>query len=399
MTNETTMNPSTVGPTMASLGVGSPSVGVIAYFSFCLFMANGVVSCLGFGMAMSFLFFYHIGELAGIMEDKCCNLRVAVFLQTLSFAFVMPILMWKVRLKKYLRADLVIGMLPMTFAGSPVGAILQDYTPLDILKVVVGILTLIVVAKQFHANESFRSCLSSLCGKGKKDEGNPDVEGKPNPQLNEGYVDDEGKSPSATNEDEAAKTNGTVVEDGKKSDEKDNSPCISGDCLKEIGKKMLAAVWPLRPIFFCMMIAGFSSGLLGGLIGTAGIPLIFFFLVFEYPKKVIKANGIFQQFVNIIVRIITYIVRAPPEDYPHDSWFSSKDIYLYVFVILLGLVAVPIGLWLVTRINQDQFKIGLCFLLFINAITMIVIGGMSLAAKANLENSVNSTLSSVNSTI
>ena len=81
LSNVTMMNSSTVGPTMEYSGVGSPSVGVIAYFSFCLFMANGVVSCLGFGMAMSFLFFYHIGELGGIMEDKCCNLRVAVFLQ------------------------------------------------------------------------------------------------------------------------------------------------------------------------------------------------------------------------------------------------------------------------------------------------------------------------------
>uniref|UniRef100_A0A7M5XE27 Sulfotransferase n=2 Tax=Clytia hemisphaerica TaxID=252671 RepID=A0A7M5XE27_9CNID len=102
-------------------------------------------------------------------------------------------------------------------------------------------------------------------------------------------------------------------------------------------------LWPLRPIMFWIVLAGFVSGFLGGLIGVRGPPLIILFFFFEYPKSQIKANGAIVASINVIIRIITYAVKSPPEKYPSKTWFTDADKYLYISVALSGLLATPIG--------------------------------------------------------
>ena len=97
-------------------------------------------------------------------------------------------------------------------------------------------------------------------------------------------------------------------------------------------------LWPLRPVSFWMLLAGFASGFLGGLIGVRGPPLIIFFFFFEYPKSQIRANGTIVATINVVIRVVTYIVRSPPASYPSKNWpwFTEKDKYLYIFVSIIG---------------------------------------------------------------
>ena len=137
-------------------------------------------------------------------------------------------------------------------------------------------------------------------------------------------------------------------------------------------------LWPLRPVFFWMLLAGFASGFLRGLIGVRGPPLIIFFFFFEYPKSQIKANGTIVATINVVIRVVTYIVRSPPASYPSKNWFTEEDKYLYIFVSIIGVLGAPVGLWLSKHINQTRFKMILACILIINGVTMIVTGSFDL---------------------
>ena len=132
----------------------------------------------------------------------------------------------------------------------------------------------------------------------------------------------------------------------------------------------------MRPMMLWIMVAGFTSGFLGGLIGVRGPPLIVLFLFYEYPKSQIKASGAIVGAANVIVRLITYSLKPPPPNYPTRQWFTMDDTWLYVFVALSGLLACPLGFWLSVRIDQALFKMVLACLLIVNGITMIVTGSM-----------------------
>ena len=137
-------------------------------------------------------------------------------------------------------------------------------------------------------------------------------------------------------------------------------------------------LWPLRPVFFWIILAGFASGFLGGLIGVRGPPLIIFFFLFEYPKSQIKANGTIVAIINVVIRVVTYIVRSPPGSYPSKNWFTGEDKYLYIFVSIIGALGAPVGLWLSKHINQARLKMVLACILIINGVTMIVTGSFDL---------------------
>ena len=137
-------------------------------------------------------------------------------------------------------------------------------------------------------------------------------------------------------------------------------------------------LWPLRPVFFWIILAGFASGFLGGLIGVCGPPLIIFFFFFEYPKSQIKANGTIVAIINVVIRVVTYIVRLPPGSYPSKNWFTGEDKYLYIFVSIIGALGAPVGLWLSKHINQARLKMVLACILIINGVTMIATGSFDL---------------------
>ena len=124
------------------------NLGQIAYFSIMTFMANLIFSAMGIGMATIFIFWYQIGVLANLIED---DLKYAVFIQTLALFIIQPIVLCSVNLKKHARLDLLIPFILVQFVGTPIGQWLQDHTPVLIMKMLIGILTLLVSIKQIHS--------------------------------------------------------------------------------------------------------------------------------------------------------------------------------------------------------------------------------------------------------
>ena len=119
------------------------SIPVIAHFAAAAFFGNTAFCAMGFGMGICFLFVYQIGAIAGLTD--CCGLpglKYAVFIQTIAALVVQPIVLWKVGLKKNLRFEMMLTFIPMQFIGTPLGQFLQDYTPSEILKIIVGVVTL-----------------------------------------------------------------------------------------------------------------------------------------------------------------------------------------------------------------------------------------------------------------
>ena len=79
--------------------------------------------------------------------------------------------------------------------------------------------------------------------------------------------------------------NGKVEnEPGNNNDDKQPEGCGFGCCVV-FGQQMRETIWPLKLKFLWMLVTGLWAGVFGGLIGAQGIPLILFFLVFEYPKQ------------------------------------------------------------------------------------------------------------------
>ena len=152
---------------------------------------------------------------------------------------------------------------------------------------------------------------------------------------------------------------------------KRNSMNDFGMELRSIGIELKKELWPPRLITMWMFIAGLVSGFLGGLISVRGPPLIVFFFFYDYPKVQIKANGTVIAAVNTLVRIITYMVKPTPAEYGHDNWFVGEEVWLYVVVAVVGILASPIGIYLSRYLNKWTYKAGLAVLLVINGITMI----------------------------
>ena len=125
------------------------SIEVLIFLAVGAFLSSMVFCAMGFGMAITFLFLYQIGALAGL--ENCCGLpklREIVFLQTIALASAQLVLLWGVGLKKNVRWEILILMIPSQLVAAPLGQLLQDHTPNSVLKMIVGLLTIIVAAWQ-----------------------------------------------------------------------------------------------------------------------------------------------------------------------------------------------------------------------------------------------------------
>ena len=137
--------------------------------------------------------------------------------------------------------------------------------------------------------------------------------------------------------------------------------------------------WPFKPILLIILCTGFLDGFLGGLVGLRAGPFIVFFLFFEYPQPVIKANGTVIATVNTFIRIVSYIFKTPPPSYAFDTWFTIKDLNMYLAVALAGLVACKIGLSITKYITNWTYKAILAGFLVIMGITLITTSAIDLS--------------------
>ena len=338
----------------------APSIPVVVHFAVAAFFGNVAFCAMGFGMGICFLFLYQIGAIAGLVE--CCGLpglKNAVFLQTIALVVIQPIILCNVGLRKNIRWEIMLLMIPPQLVAVPLGQYLQDFTPAPVLKTIVGVLTIGVAGMQIFT--IYRSTRSR--GPANPVDLNEDIKKEPVLVIVNPTKDAALSSPTEYSNNNA----GEIAEVAPK-----REPMV--DCsteLREIGLELKKELWPPRIITMWMFVSGFTSGFFAGLISVGGPPLIVFFFFYDYPKAQVKANGTVITAANTLVRIITYMVKPTPAEYGHDTWFVGEEVWLYVVVAVVGLLASPIGIYLSRYLNNWTYKAGLAVLLIINGITMI----------------------------
>ena len=98
---------------------------VIAFFFAAVFLGNVAFNGTGFARVNVFLFLYQLGSLAWL---DYCNMRYAVFKQTLGFVAILPITLQRSNLRDNICAELLVAFVPiMHIAGTPLGQYLQDF--------------------------------------------------------------------------------------------------------------------------------------------------------------------------------------------------------------------------------------------------------------------------------
>ena len=135
------------------------------------------------------------------------------------------------------------------------------------------------------------------------------------------------------------------------------------------------------------------SGILGGLVGARGPPLIIYFLFFPADKELIRVVGVVGSFTSALSRMIAFCVTSPPVDsswpttkylnrnttdqvfqFDMNSWFIKNDLYLYVSVIIASVLGCILGIYLHERVNQKVFNLILGSVLLFSSIIMIAKG-------------------------
>ena len=119
-------------------------------FALAAFLGNFGVAVTGFGNAILFLLVYTIFDLAGVMECASCDIKEAVFIQTLGLASAIPLLIYKAEVHKGFDRKLLMAFIPATIFGTPLGQICQDVLPAAIVRFVVGGVVLFALSFELY---------------------------------------------------------------------------------------------------------------------------------------------------------------------------------------------------------------------------------------------------------
>ena len=103
-----------------------------------------------------------------------------------------------------------------------------------------------------------------------------------------------------------------------------------------------------------------------------------FFLLFSYPKGVVRGNAPVILLVNMLIRVAYYIVEDL-SGVRDSSWFEPSYTVLYVWVILSGLIGVPAGNYVASKLSEGQFKMFIAFMLLLSGLSNLIKGGISLS--------------------
>lgn len=312
------------------------------------FLANFGNAVTGFGMPLLFWFVYTIGDISGFMKCSLCGVKEAAFFQALSLGSVAPLLLWQSRqdIRKHADKLLLTAFIPATIIGTPVGQLLQKIVRAEVIRLVVGSLILLISAFELFRLIKSRNTTA------------PSTNNKPGvPADNE--VDLEKASPCPNTE--------PTLRDEEESDRQDTLDHI------EVEKDAICFVpnhasgskfWGLG------FALGFLSGFLGGLTGIRSGPILIFFLHFNYPKQIIRSNIMILSCLNTYVRVVYYFIEHFTES-NSVVWFQKDYIYVYVCVIIAGLLGVPLGSWVEPKVNQVQYN-------SIIIIALVIVGFMSI---------------------
>jgi len=343
------------------------------------FIANVGVSITGFGMALIFVFVYTIFDMFGNMKTSCtplelCDMKYAVFVQSLSLVGSVPYLMYKAKIPTHANKSLLSTLMPVTLLSTPAGQLLQDTLPSSWLCIVFGTVVSVVVG--------WKILEELYC---KKEQESEDDDTKPittpNSEQEALLMESsrrEGKEQTYSSTTDGGKEKSTLLPIKCKeiNDFSDNGESQEeGGSLQEFSS---------TSIFIWGAILGFLSGFLGGLIGMRGPPLMVFFLYFPFPKMEVRAVGAVMLFFNMVLRILFYILddllrhsTTSDNDDGTPPWFLSwsSSWQLYVGVVVAGILGVPIGDWIHHHyIDQNKFRIALAFLLTASGVVNIAKG-------------------------
>ena len=359
-----------------------------------MFVGSICMTAMGFGSAICYLFIYQIGSMAGL--EECCglpDLKYEVLLLTIGLVTISPILLWVTNIRGNVSWPIALVLVPICLVAVPVGQLLQGYIPVPMLRIIIGVATLFVAIWQLFA--IYRMVQAAPKHKGAKEEdgtviSNPVVvELQESPSKTEDLIDyarEKTKDPISVTEDQPSDRQVEKHQNLRRTE--GNEAIVNSPHKSSIRKEKFAIcclnlkseLWPLRPKIAFMFLAGLTSGLLGGLVGAGGPPIILFFFIYHHKKEVVRANGAALMIIHAVILLIIYLVKTPPPERGTATWFVREDMWLYVAVMVAGLVGCPFGIYLSRFLNKWAYKAGLCALLILNGISMIVTASITLSA-------------------
>lgn len=349
----------------------------IIVFSIASFIGNFGVAITGFGMAIIFLLVYTIADLFGIF-DECskCDLRNAVFFQTLALGSAVPIMLYKSRsiIREHRSKELLATFIPATVVGTPIGNFLQEHLPSDILRTSVGAVITLIICYELIKLVSMRRAEKEK----REREGEDSVEDSDNrvsfPIKSEALTSKEIEYATPENDEEKDNINADTHNTkplGNHDKDEDSKSAESKSESETIPTGLKLRIWGF--------ILGFLSGFLGGLMGVRGPPLMVFFLIFSYPKNVVRANAVLILLLNVGIRIIYYTIEDLSGARGGIPWFDSDYTVLYICVVVFGMLGVPIGDYVATKLDQKQFNLVVAILLLFSGLSNLIKGSINLA--------------------
>lgn len=138
----------------------------IGLLSTCAFLGTIGASLTGFGQAIIFLFVWQIVELAGYNGD----FKSAVFIQALSLFSMQPLVLYKAKVWKNAHRRVLLLFVPITLVSTPLGQLVSDGVPTNIVQVVAGVLVTFVACWELYSKRSWFLSLGP-CNRRKDEKG------------------------------------------------------------------------------------------------------------------------------------------------------------------------------------------------------------------------------------
>lgn len=356
---------------------------------FCVtsFLGNVGIASTGNGMAIIFFLVYQIIAISGYAE----NFKYAIFIQALALFISMPLLIKKAEVKKYGSWKVLQYFIPVTIVSTPLGLFLGQCVSTIMVKRFAGFPIMFVAVVEIYQNrEQFVKKIRKYCFlrnsvKNIKNQKNSmDITVRIEQEYDEEHCASL-KQPKAiiviqsknSAEDKAGSSNDDELiseqrETANKASDlidtcelvdklEDNSSCAIKDNRKKINSQRQNATPIIDKIAilkegggmmtketsmaFSTLLAGATSGFLGGLCGISGPPMILYFLhppqLVRFNKKTQRATATTLEAISVFIRVSYYLIETYALD--RENFFDSSDWFLYVCVVISSLGGVFTG--------------------------------------------------------
>lgn len=331
----------------------SEDVTATIIFASASFLGTLGMAVTGFGMALVFIAVYTIADVAGLLNCAYCDVKGAIFFQAIGLAAIIPFMLWASRdvIKTNASRTLLLAFIPGTIIGTPIGNILQDVLSAELIQLIVGSLVVL-----FSCFQVMRICKQR---KRTREKGSPD-----------GVLPDGDLENTPSNNATDSEVGATTTTNGNDSEEIADSGEVSEG----------ASPQPPNGIKFWVLgfVLGWLAGFLGALTGLRSGPILIFFLHYQYSKDEIRSNMMIVTGINTYLRLCFYIVDTLRDTESSSAWFESDLWYVYLSVVLAGIIALPAGLWVNKKVTPGAFDVIVVFALLASGVINIAKGSAEL---------------------